>query len=105
MKGLLEREVEILASVRDQRRCVQFIEHYFESHVSYLVMERCETSMLGLFDRLPKVCEPAIARTLTEILQGLVGIHTMGIAHRDIKPDNLLFHGTPRSGVIKLCDF
>lgn len=36
-------------------------------------------------------------------MRSLGYIHSLGICHRDIKPQNLLLH--PESGVLKLCDF
>jgi len=38
-----------------------------------------------------------------QMLRSLAFIHTKGICHRDIKPQNLLVD--PRRGILKLCDF
>lgn len=38
-----------------------------------------------------------------QLLRSLAYIHSLGICHRDIKPQNLLLN--PQSGVLKLCDF
>ncbi|BGP16472.1 glycogen synthase kinase 3 [Rhodosporidiobolus nylandii] len=38
-----------------------------------------------------------------QLLRSLAYIHSVGICHRDIKPQNLLLN--PPSGVLKLCDF
>lgn len=38
-----------------------------------------------------------------QVLRSLVYTHSLGICHRDIKPQNLLLD--PRTGVLKLCDF
>lgn len=38
-----------------------------------------------------------------QLFRSLAYSHTLGICHRDIKPQNLLVH--PISGVLKLCDF
>jgi glycogen synthase kinase 3 beta len=38
-----------------------------------------------------------------QVLRALGYIHSMGICHRDIKPNNILLN--PATGVLKLCDF
>ena len=38
-----------------------------------------------------------------QLFRSLAFIHSMGICHRDIKPQNLLLD--PSTGVLKLCDF
>lgn len=105
LKRYVQREAEILASVRGQPHSVQCFEHYLEGHLSYIVMERCEMTLVHMFQQIPKVTELVIARALKDVLQGLDGIHLMGIVHRDVKLDNFLFSGTLNDGVVKLCDF
>ena len=38
-----------------------------------------------------------------QLFRSLAYIHSSGICHRDIKPQNLLLD--PDSGILKLCDF
>lgn len=38
-----------------------------------------------------------------QLLRSLAYLHSLGVCHRDIKPQNLLLD--PMSGVVKLCDF
>jgi len=45
----------------------------------------------------------AVKLVMYQIFRALSYIHTSGICHRDIKPNNLLFN--PETGVLKVCDF
>lgn len=46
---------------------------------------------------------PFIKLYMYQLFRSLAYIHSLGICHRDIKPQNLLLD--PETGVLKLCDF
>lgn len=52
---------------------------------------------------LPVVPLITIKLCMYQIFRALAYIHSHGICHRDIKPNNLLFN--PETGVLKICDF
>lgn len=65
-------------------------------HNLYTVMKNCY--------RTPgAVPEVAIKLFAYQILRSLGYLHSIGICHRDIKPQNLLVD--PETGLLKLCDF
>ena len=45
---------------------------------------------------------PVVRQAMHDLLSGLAFIHSRGVAHRDIKPDNLLLHS---DGRLQLADF
>lgn len=50
--------------------------------------------------------EPEICNFFCQILKGLVFLHSNGIVHRDIKPDNILIAKNKKGDVVvKIADF
>lgn len=99
-------EVSIMQSLVGNKYVVQLMDFYEEADYFYLVMEH----MAGgdVFDRIVKWSRytEKDARDLVEILLKAVNsIHKMGIAHRDIKPQNLLLVSKDDNAAIKLGDF
>jgi len=99
----VEKEVAILRRVGVQKHCVACYEDYMEGVFSYIIMERCDCTLLQALERFPELTENTLIRIVEEMLQALVGIHRLSIVHRDVKPDNFLCHGEGLS--VKLCDF
>jgi serine/threonine protein kinase len=56
-------------------------------------------SYVAAVDGLPK---GAVYKAIGELLAGVAFMHRCGVAHRDIKPDNLLVDG---SGAVRISDF
>ena len=50
------------------------------------------------------MAEAAAADLLRQLASALLHLHALGVAHRDVKPENLLFADTAKR-TIKLCDF
>jgi serine/threonine protein kinase len=75
---------------------------YTERNV-FLVMEYCEggelISLVGDFEALPQAVRD---RIFAQMLKGLCYLHENGVAHRDLKPDNVLLDGKRNA---KLADF
>mmetsp|Transcript_21598 Transcript_21598/g.74148 ORF Transcript_21598/g.74148 Transcript_21598/m.74148 type:complete len:343 (+) Transcript_21598:3-1031(+) len=100
-----EREVVVLKRVADQPRCVFLMDAFMEGFFSYIVMERCEMSLLQGLESFADYTEFTLKQVLSEMLRALSGIHAMGVVHRDVKPDNFLCSGRGDDMVVKLCDF
>src|SRR5581483_11863485 len=100
-----EREAAVLESLSEVCRHVPRLYAFFnEANDYYLVQEFIEGQTLGQFVRTRGRLDEATARALlTSLLQALREIHTQGIIHRDIKPDNILLRAN--TGQPVLIDF
>ncbi|KAI5117130.1 hypothetical protein M0805_007714 [Coniferiporia weirii] len=66
------------------------------------LMERSLADMLALSEEGLTLPENVIARFTSDMLNALVHLEELGIAHRDVRSDNLLVNSR---GVLKLADF
>jgi calcium/calmodulin-dependent protein kinase I len=99
-------EVAIMQSLTGNKYTVQLMDFYEEDETFYLVMEY----MAGgdVFDNIVKMTSytEKDARDLTvKLLKAVSSIHKAGIAHRDIKPQNLLLSSKENNANIKIGDF
>ena len=71
-----------------------------------ILMERCRTDLLSYFKVEGSLSNPffeSLRFIATEILKGYTEIHSDNIAHRDVRPQNILVNVNPLE--IKLSDF
>jgi calcium/calmodulin-dependent protein kinase I len=99
-------EVAIMQSLMGNKYVVQLLDFYEEEDCFYIVMEY----MTGgdVFDRIVEKTQytEKDARDLTLILlKAVSSLHQAGIAHRDLKPQNLLLESKLNNARIKLGDF
>ncbi|GIX63751.1 calcium-dependent protein kinase CDPK2B [Babesia caballi] len=71
----------------------------------YLVMEYCSGGDLTSRPIQEKNKEETVARMFVHIFRSLSYINTLGIAHRDVKPENFLWTSTDPDAEIKIADF
>jgi len=100
------KEIEIYHLCRGHRNIIQLIEYFEEDSHFYLIFEKINGGPL-LSHIQDRICfteseASAIIRNLAEALKHL---HKQGIAHRDIKPDNILCVNDDTPCPVKLCDF
>src|SRR5262252_1771787 len=108
-QGLLARflrEARLAASIRSP-----YIAHVTDvdqtgDGIAYLVMELLEgQSLSAILEREGKLPQDRALDYTLQILAGLEAAHTIGVVHRDLKPDNVFVVGTPHGPLVKLLDF
>lgn len=98
-----EKEVAMMRRVTGGDYVVGFVDSFTNSGFCYILMERCDATLWSILAEAPDPTERYLRRFLCEMLQGLAGIHVLGVVHRDVKPDNFMCQGP--EATVKLCDF
>ncbi|GIL67400.1 hypothetical protein Vafri_20799 [Volvox africanus] len=100
-------EIGTFRMVEDHPNAVRVLEIFEGAECYYIVMECCEGG--ELFDHISKkqgcFTERQAAGLLRSLMLFLAHMHSKGIAHLDIKPENLMFDSEGASGVLKVLDF
>ncbi|MBW2528017.1 MAG: serine/threonine protein kinase [Deltaproteobacteria bacterium] len=101
-----KREADAAARIRS-RHVVQTHSYGRSSDgTPYIVMELLEGESLGQrLERTGPVPPDVAARIVHQVAEALEAAHTLGIVHRDIKPDNVFLVGSPELPRVKVLDF
>lgn len=87
----MKTELEILRRV-NHRSVIRLIEVYETRDSLYLVMERAHGgSLLTALANLPVYTESVVKVVFRQLLEAVQYLHDLGVVHRDLKLDNLLF--------------
>ena len=99
----IKNEVKIMSKLRKHNNIVKLFE-LFETEEHYcLVMENIVGgNLLNAINKMNKIPENLAKIIFKQLIQALQYIHSNGIVHRDIKPDNILLD---LDNTIKICDF
>ncbi|KAL6633341.1 hypothetical protein ACP70R_026012 [Stipagrostis hirtigluma subsp. patula] len=99
-----EPKVHLLVSAPPASRHVVALHAAFEdADAVHLVLDLCAGGdLFSLLSARGPLPEPEAADLMAQLADALAGCHRRGVAHRDVKPDNVFFDG---SGVLKLGDF
>ena len=101
-----ENELKALEKLKDSKFVVKMYSHFwFRDHLCF-VLEVLDQSLFQYMASLEddKVPSLKMIRNISEnLLEGLNSIHQRGMAHADVKPDNILFADRSKRSV-KLAD-
>ncbi|KAI4350110.1 hypothetical protein L6164_010627 [Bauhinia variegata] len=98
----LENESKYMTLLSPHPNIVQIFDVFENEDFLSMVIELCEP--ITLFDRIVNrpLPETEAASVMKQLLEAVVHCHRLGVAHRDIKPDNVLFDSR---NSLKLADF
>jgi len=102
---LLRREIEIMKKVGNHPNILKLFEVYETKKYFYLVLEYVTGG--ELFDQIVsrgEYSEKDASNVVRQIIAAVAHLHANGIAHRDLKPQNLLCAG-PNGDDIRVGDF
>ena len=99
-----KREIDLLKNYfRNHPNIIKLIGQFEENDKIYLVLEFCERGdLFSVLERLGTVNIEYAKFTLSQVCNALKAIHRNGVAHLDIKPENILIS---KSGFMKVTDF
>ncbi|CAL7950760.1 unnamed protein product [Xylocopa violacea] len=106
LKAEALHEVAVLDAAANCPRLVSLHQVFETSTEMVLVLELApggELQMILDRDEVPE--ERQVARLLKQILDGIAFLHSLNVAHLDIKPQNLVLTGEFPDCDVKLCDF
>ncbi|ESQ36635.1 hypothetical protein EUTSA_v10007445mg [Eutrema salsugineum] len=92
-------EVQALAALGFHENVVGYYSSWFENEQLYIQLELCDHSLSKKSSL--KISEREILVIMHQIAKALQFVHEKGIAHLDVKPDNIYI----KNGVCKLGDF
>ena len=102
--GKFQTEIKIL-SLLDHPNIVRLFEVIEDDKYYNLLEELCTGGELLTRAQKTELKEKDIARIFYQIISGVAYIHGMGIAHRDLKLENILFSTENPMSPIKIIDF
>ncbi|XP_020254629.1 wee1-like protein kinase [Asparagus officinalis] len=92
-------EVQALAALGSHENVVGYYTSWFENEQLYIQMELCDQSLSTNKGHIPKGRE--VLEMLYQMAKALRFMHEKGIAHMDLKPENIYV----KNGVYKIGDF
>ncbi|KRX06754.1 Protein kinase-like domain [Pseudocohnilembus persalinus] len=101
----LQNEIEIMRQLSGHRNILELFET-FETNQHYYIVTKVLSggSLEQLIRKKKQLTLQNIQYIIKQILQGLDYMHSKGIMHRDIKPDNILFKRNDSSFDLVIAD-
>lgn len=99
------KEIETFNMCKDHPNVVQLIEYFEEDERFYVIFEKMRGGpLLNHIQRRVYFTEEEAANVTRDIAAALKFLHERGVAHRDVKPENVLCMDPDYVSPVKLCD-
>ncbi|VAH38349.1 unnamed protein product [Triticum turgidum subsp. durum] len=99
----VERELAALRRVQGRPHVMRLLDVLASRSTVYLVLELARGgTLLSAMDERGRFDEPTARRLFVQLVSALAHVHSRGVFHRDVKPENLLLD---EHGDLKLTDF
>ena len=99
----VQYEIQLMKKLRGYKNIVKFFEDIHTDKYYCIIMENISGgNLLSLINKRTKLPEKTAKYIFKQLIETLKYIHSQNIAHRDIKPDNILID---LNNTIKICDF
>ena len=97
-------EAKTISKFNGHPNIINVYEFFYENNTAYFVMEYVEGVDLKSYvmQKGGKIPEEECIRLLLPVMDALIVVHSIGILHRDISPDNIYI---TKDGNVKLLDF
>merc|ERR1712013_969293 len=100
------KEIDLFHHCQGHKNIIQLIEYFEESDKFYLIFEKVSGGQLLDHIQTRKFfTEQEAAYIIRDVASALEFLHSKGIAHHDLKPENVLCVYRDRLTPVKLCDF
>ena len=97
------QEARVMARLDTTAEIVQVLDFFLENNTGYIVMEYLEgTNLRTILNNQNRIPTKKLLQMMEPLLRAMNTMHSAGIIHRDISPDNMMLL---TSGQIKLLDF
>mmetsp|Transcript_3121 Transcript_3121/g.4693 ORF Transcript_3121/g.4693 Transcript_3121/m.4693 type:complete len:717 (+) Transcript_3121:227-2377(+) len=97
-------EVSLMKSLRHPN-VVKLFDFFETPERFYIVMQKCSGDVLDRVASLKRYTEKEARQLSAGLIKGVQYLHERKIAHRDLKPQNLLLESSDDNTSVKICDF
>lgn len=98
-------EVELFFKCRSNRHIIKVEETFDEEEAFYIIFEKVHGGpLISAIARCKSLAEREVVAVVKELADAISFLHNINIAHRDLKPDNILCVNTDSLSPVKLCD-